>query len=241
MPKIIAVCGASCSGKSTIASKLSAELNGDVGARVLRADDFFKFDQYLTDSCPLKDVGGRTWKDWESTASIDWDGLIQAVRRAAHEPTCPPYLIVEGFLLLAMPESRALFDAAIIIELSKSESWRRRRGRAESMAHLPPGLSNSAEAKNYEVLETYVRSDADRAAFNQVAAERYCSDGPLAWLHLYFEEVLWPAAEEQRVGLADVMKGTPVLRLDGDTPEGKEAWQDARLPEAVGFLRQGFE
>ena len=51
--------------------------------------------------------------------------------------------------------------------------------------HTPQG-----ENTNYEVLDVYVLSDADRKAFLSAAAARHAAtDGELAWLRLYFEEV----------------------------------------------------
>eukprot|EP00930_Biecheleria_cincta_P075943 TRINITY_DN63139_c0_g1_i1.p1 TRINITY_DN63139_c0_g1~~TRINITY_DN63139_c0_g1_i1.p1 ORF type:complete len:276 (+),score=55.53 TRINITY_DN63139_c0_g1_i1:30-830(+) len=238
-PYVVAICGASCSGKSTIASKLSAELNQNPTATPICADDFFKFDQYRTDECPMKPGGtpGHVWKNWESVDSVDWTAFIAEVRRRALAPDCPKYLVVEGFLNLATEESRALFDAAIDVRLSASECWCRRASRARSMAHLPPGFSEGDEERNYEVLETYLPSAADRAAIDKMACERYPGEGNLAWLRMYFDEVLWPAAEEEQLKL-DQIKGLPVLALDAVKPEGKKEWQEKRFPEAMEFLRK---
>lgn len=245
-PYIIGVCGASCSGKTTIASKLAEELNAlkEVGiaqnTEALSGDDFFVFDQYCTDSCPTKKVHGRVWKDWESVDAIDWHSFTTAVEKARRDPACPTYIVIEGFLLLATPESRALFDATINVKLSKEECWRRRRGRAEKMKGLPPGFSSGEEEKNYEVLETYVKTDADRGAFLATAAARYPDEGELAWLRLYFDEVVWPAAEDQQNALEACRGSLPVLELNADIPTGKEEWREAHFPAALNFVRQQF-
>mmetsp|Transcript_44998 Transcript_44998/g.89121 ORF Transcript_44998/g.89121 Transcript_44998/m.89121 type:complete len:272 (-) Transcript_44998:83-898(-) len=232
-PHIVAVCGASCSGKTTIAEKLAAEF-GDL--KIISADDFFLFDQYTGDNCPTINTANRTWKDWESEAAIDWEGFVQKVRHVAEEPGCPHLIVVEGFLLMAHPQSRALFDAAVHVTLSKEECWQRRRSRAESMAHLPPGFSSSEEERNYEVLETYVLSNADHSLFLEEAAKRFPDEGNLAWLRLYFEEVIWPAASEQQVGAsAFEATGRPILRVDGEEPRGREAWEQARAAEVLTF------
>jgi len=169
-PRVSAVCGASCPGKTTIAEKLAGKF-GEL--KIISAHDFFLFDQYTGDICPTIETAGRTWKDWESEAAIDWDGLVQKVRQVAEEPGCPRLIVVEGFLLMARPESRELFDAAVHVTWSKQECWRRRRSRAESMAHLPPGFSSSEKERNYEVLETYVLSSADHSLFLDEAAYRF--------------------------------------------------------------------
>lgn len=315
-PFVIAVCGASCSGKTTIASRLAEQLNrnegvseAEINARLLAAqsldvdsspriarsltrvlsgdadadsppsltraisgpaaglsdlqrarsgqfsqeenqihkastaitaDDFFVFDEYLTDSCPQKEVNGRVWKDWESVDSIDWSSFVWAVKKARADPQCPKYLVVEGFLLLATPESRELFDAVVDVKLSKDECWKRRKGRAESMQHLPPGFSVSDDdPKNYEVLQTYVKSNATESEFSSAAVAQFAAEGDLAWLRLYFEEVIWPAAEEQQK--ASAACGLPMLQLDACVPEGKEAWQEANFPKALDFVRNLFQ
>lgn len=289
-PFVIAVCGTSCCGKTTIAAALAEELNklaappaggppqppglirqvssrvlirsiSEPGCRVssfleqqriaaysrverkeyeaseaIHADDFFVFDQYCTDGCPIKQTSGHVWKDWESTSSIDWEGLVEGIQRAKAQPMCPKYLVVEGFLLLAKPESRALFDAVVEVSISKDECWRRRRARAEKMGHLPPGFSTSEEEKNYEVLETYVQSNVDQDAIHAEATSRYPDQGNLAWLRMYFEEVVWPASVEQADESAKLSAGgLPVLRIDANTPAGKEEWKAANVPRSVEF------
>ena len=49
---------------------------------------------------------------------------------------------------LARPASAELYDAIVSIEITKDVAWERRKGRALSMAHLPPG---TGENTNYEV------------------------------------------------------------------------------------------
>jgi len=298
-PYVIAVCGTTCCGKTTIACSLaeglnkidkppeppagvpekpaltrsvtsraliraisSAKLARSISAPIkvsrdvaydeaerqeyeaseaIHGDDFFVFDQYCTDSCPTKQVGTHVWKDWESISAIDWEELVDGVEKAKVDPTCPKYIVVEGFLLLAKPESRALFDAVVEVPISKEECWRRRRGRAEGMSHLPPGFSTSEEEKNYEILETYVRSDADRDAMHAEAKKRYPEEGELAWLRMYFEEVVWPATLAQADESAELERsGLPVLRIDAGAPPGKEEWKKANIPRAFEFCTKAF-
>merc|ERR1712157_608653 len=138
----------------------------------------------------------------------------------------------------AKPETRGLFSAVINIELSKDECWKRRRARAESMAHLPAGLSLSDEERNYEVLETYLRSDADRDAYKKAAADRFPDEGDLAFLRLYFEEVIWPASLAQKAEVTKLQEaGHPIMTVDADTPAGKDEWMAARFPDIVKFVK----
>ena len=235
-PLVVAVCGTSCSGKSTIASRLARELNGgDPDAAALCQDDSFDYSSFATNNCPLRAAGdGRVWKDWESPDAILWPEYIASVLAAKQAADARPVIVVEGFLLMARPASVELFDAVVSIEITKEEAWRRRRGRAQSMAHLPPG---AGENTNYEVLEVYTREGDDRAAFSALADARYSDEGPLAWLRLYFEECVWPAAQAQQELVAALPRTMPVLRLDGCEPQGSEAWAAARLPQVLSFVQ----
>merc|ERR1712054_64367 len=138
------------------------------------------------------------WKDWESIDSIDWKAFLEALKEAKEDKDGPAYIIVEGFLLLATEESCKLFDAVIDVRLTKEECWKRRRSRAAAMQRLPPGFSNGEDERNYEVLWTYTKSDADHAKFREAAAAQFPLEGELDWLRLYMEEVLGPAAEAQQ-------------------------------------------
>jgi len=206
----------------------------------LHGDHFFLFDKYLTDECPVKEINGHVWKDWESIASIDWPAYLNAVAKEKADKKCPPYLVVEGFLLLATPESQALFDAVIHVKLSKEECWHRRRHRAQSMSHLPPGFATEEEPdRNYEVLETYVKSDADKDAILAEAAQRYPEEGDLAWLRMYFEEVVWPASELQSAEVTQLgSRDIPVKELDAQIPKGPKAWKLENFPPCVTFVHE---
>ena len=109
---------------------------------------------------------------------------------------------------LARPASAEMYDAIVSIEITKDVAWERRKGRALSMAHLPPG---AGENTNYEVLEVYTREGDDRSPFSDLAAKTYAKEegASLAWLRLYFEEVVWPAAEAQQLMVGP--QSAPVL------------------------------
>ena len=177
------------------------------------------------------------WKDWESPQAIRWPQYLASVRDtiAAATRKRQRIVVVEGFLLLAHPESAKLLDAVVSIEITKGVAWARRKGRALSMAHLPPG---AGENTNYEVLEVYTREGDDRSRFSAVAARLYPEERGLAWLRLYFEECVWPAALSQQRMAAALPQDVPVLRLDGDVPEGSQAWAAARVPEVVAFVQR---
>ena len=108
------------------------------------------------------------------------------------------------------------------------------------MAHLPPGCGEPG-VSNYEVRGTYTTAAADRPGITAAATEAFGAEegAALAWLRLYFEEVVWPAAESQLARVEALSKAEPhkVYRTDGCTPAGTAVWAAARLPEAAEFVR----
>ncbi len=50
--------------------------------------------------------------------SVDWAALVAEISSTISS-TAAPYVVVEGFLLLSHPECRALFDAAVVIEVGE--------------------------------------------------------------------------------------------------------------------------
>merc|ERR1719313_1626245 len=126
-------------------------------------------------------ASGAVWKDWESVEGVDWVALAGAVRELQSQKA--EFVVVEGFRLFARPEIRELFDAAVVIDVSEEETWKRRLARAKSMAHLPPG---AGENTNYEVVEVYTRPGPEREAAlnlsqNHLQARAH---GSYAWLRL---------------------------------------------------------
>ena len=76
------------------------------------------------------------WKDWESPQAIRWPQYLASVRDtiAAATRKRQRIVVVEGFLLLAHPESAKLLDAVVSIEITKGVAWARRKGRAPSFS-----------------------------------------------------------------------------------------------------------
>jgi hypothetical protein len=157
-PLIVGIVGVSCSGKSTVASRLSEALNGEGAPPALCQDNYFDYDAYGTDDCPLESVQSgpsrmerrsmgrvapetRVWKDWESPRGIRWAEFGVAIDNAvsAAERQGLPFVVVEGFLLLADPDLASRFDALVAIEVGEAVAWQRRRSRAAAMQGLPVG------------------------------------------------------------------------------------------------------
>ena len=97
--------------------------------------------------------------------------------------------------------------------------------------------AGAGENTNYEVLEVYTREGDDRSHFGSAAKAQYSNEGSLAWLRLYFEEVVWPEAQKQQAMAGNLSSGVPVLLLDGCQTEGPEAWASARVLEVEQFVQ----
>jgi uridine kinase len=120
-PKIIAIAGGSCSGKSTLARYLCDSL-GAQNCRLVCQDDYYH---------DIRDRGGVPTVDFDVPEALDFtllrDNLLALKagepvalprydfttheRREATEPQPPrPFIVVEGILLLDQPELREVFD-----------------------------------------------------------------------------------------------------------------------------------
>jgi len=224
---IVFINGSSCSGKSTLALRLAESMGG----RVLHADDYLDFEMYDDDErSSMKVVDGRHWKNWEAANSMNWSALQEAIEE---EKRKGGLVFVEGFLLFVEPTILKFADAVIQIEITKEECWFRRRERAivysfcqkafnthpDGMQHLPK-KAGSGET-NYEIIEVYTKNDEEmRLKIQNESRRRYPEDGDLAWLHLYFEDVLWPMACEYH---SESPPGSMIVKSE-DFPKKKDEW-----------------
>lgn len=210
---VVFINGSSCAGKSTLALRLADSMGG----RVLHADDYLEFEMFDDDErSPMKIVDGRHWKNWEAANSMNWSALQEAIEE---EKRKGGLVFVEGFLLFVEPTILQFADAVIHIEISKEECWFRRRERAIGMQHLPKKASSGET--NYEIIEVYTKRDDEmRLKIQNESRKRYPEDGDLAWLHLYFEDVLWPMACEYN---SEPPPGSMVVKSE-DFPKKKDKW-----------------
>lgn len=125
-PRILAIAGGSCSGKSTLAAYLRDYIGAE-NCRLIRQDDYYH---------DIRERGGSPMVNFDIPEALDFDLLRnnllafkrnEAVvlpnydftthqRRTPTEPRGPrPLIIVEGILLLAQPELHDLFDHSVYI------------------------------------------------------------------------------------------------------------------------------
>jgi len=123
-PKIIGICGRSCSGKSRIAKKIAEKYPDDV--LIINSDKFFKI---------FNDPKSNKTDGWESPNSIRFDRIIYSVKKlkAGNTTHIPSHrrtedfdkliypkkiVIVEGYLIFTNKELTGLFDLKLFVDIS---------------------------------------------------------------------------------------------------------------------------
>lgn len=125
-PRILAIAGGSCSGKSTLAAYLRDYVGPDI-CRLVRQDDYYH---------DIRERGGSPLVNFDIPEALDFELLRDNLlafkhnksvalpnydftthqRRTPSEPRNPrPLIIVEGILLLGQPELRDVFDHSVFI------------------------------------------------------------------------------------------------------------------------------
>ena len=125
-PRILAVAGGSCSGKSTLAAYLRDYVGAD-NCRLVRQDDYYH---------DIRERGGSPMVNFDIPEALDFDLLRENLmtfkqgqpvalpnydftthqRRTPTEPRNPrPLIIVEGILLLGQPALRDVFDHSVFM------------------------------------------------------------------------------------------------------------------------------
>jgi len=104
-PYIIGIAGPSGGGKSTVAAAIAEKLD----CQVFHTDAYFKKDLPAIQSPD----DGAIYPDWNHPDSVRYDDLLEDLRAAAAGEH--PYILVEGALLFAIPELRALFDYKLFV------------------------------------------------------------------------------------------------------------------------------
>ena len=110
-PFVLGIAGGSCSGKSTLARRVGAELaNFGRSVEVLGLDAFYTRDVVRGPMVTLSD--GTTMFDFNQPTAIDADVAVRAIERTGEE-----FLIVEGLFTLAIERIRARLDYSVFVHL----------------------------------------------------------------------------------------------------------------------------
>lgn len=135
---VIGIAGATCSGKTTVAEKLSGAFKN---SKLLKQDEYF---------LPAEDprhtrVPELNHLNWELLTSLDMERMLREIveilRSRIVEETGEEkrgILILEGFLLFNCKEIADLCDLRYFLDLSRRECWERRKIRT----YDPPDVPN---------------------------------------------------------------------------------------------------
>jgi len=189
-PYLIAIAGGSCSGKTTLAQHLYSAL-GEERAVLMRQDDYYHSHK-----------GGKL-PNFDAPDALDFDRLADDLKRLkGNEAILAPLydftvhkrrketqtiiprnvIILEGILILAMPQLRPLIDYSCFIECSEAIRFERRlkrdiaeRGRTEDSVNaqffgqVAPAHENFVEPSKVYADRVISQSDycADAQALTQ--------------------------------------------------------------------------
>lgn len=124
MPYIVAIAGASGSGKSTFAEQLKNYLertgcNFDNSPNKTARVCVVPADRYFKNPLPtmVSPADGETYPDWNSPESVDMDALYNEVTRIRDSGEAD-YVIVEGVTILCDEKIRAAADVKVFIDAS---------------------------------------------------------------------------------------------------------------------------
>ncbi len=154
---LIGLAGGSASGKSTFAGALLDFLRS--GQPSLRAELISTDAYFLPDtSIPRfrSPSTGRDTPDYNRPDSIDAAQLHADIRTAAAAPQHPDILLVEGLMVLHLPDIRRLFDLRLFLELEGEKRALRRLMRNLGEAYDPIIDSGAASIANYYLESAYI-------------------------------------------------------------------------------------
>jgi uridine kinase len=138
-PFKIGIAGGSASGKSTLAAAIVAELSKrqpGLRAQVTSADRYFRFDEPDMPTFILSSTGEEL-PDCNQPDSIDYARLIADFDAVCCADDAPDVVIVEGLMILYVPELRERFDLRLFVELDADERALRRLVRNVYREHDP--------------------------------------------------------------------------------------------------------
>lgn len=115
MPYVIGIAGGSASGKSTLAVALAKALAPRT-VETINADRFFRRGEPGSPTFVSPTTGLEEF-DCNHPETVDNARLAKAVRDLSEKESPPDVVIVEGHLLLYVPETRAMCDLKVFVEL----------------------------------------------------------------------------------------------------------------------------
>ncbi|HYE29989.1 MAG TPA: uridine kinase [Methylomirabilota bacterium] len=172
-PKLVAIVGGSCSGKTWLATRLEEKL-GHIASR-LSQDDFYHDRSHLP-------PGRRAKLNFDHPRAIDWQALEEVALgcEVGREAAVPHYdfatharaakprawtpkqvVIMEGLWLLHRKALRKAFDFALFLDCSKEVSKERRLKRDQSERNrTPESIQEQLESTVFPMQDRFVAPQA---------------------------------------------------------------------------------
>ena len=124
---IIAVCGPSTSGKSSLVRYLKGEIQKrKINVESLNIDRFFKKPKDM----PKVNVRGRIFLNWDLKESVNWDALYKKVSEINSD-----VLLLDGFILFADQRTLDIADVCIVFEYNLATDFEIALGRRVHRIH----------------------------------------------------------------------------------------------------------
>ena len=117
--RIVGIAGGSASGKSTFTAGLTdvlREARPGIEVSIISADAYYTRDVDNGPSLVLSTTGERIF-DFNHPDAIDQARLVRDIARLGEGSEAPDVILIEGLMVLHIPEIRELLDIKIFIEL----------------------------------------------------------------------------------------------------------------------------
>jgi uridine kinase len=168
---LIGLAGGSASGKSTFAEALVQALRAaraDLAVEKISTDDYFLPNETIpTFQSPTR---GGALPDYNRPDSLDAARLLRDLDARRSATGCPDVLLVEGLMVLHLPEIRDQLDLRLFIELDADQRALRRLVR--NLGHnYDPSDDNSAQG-----IANYFLESAKVGHEKYVEPSRRCAD-----------------------------------------------------------------
>jgi len=150
-PFLVGLAGGSASGKSTFARALIGALNQAGPALTV---ELFSTDAYFLthDRVPtfFSPALARTVPDYNRPDSLDAEAFLRDLDERCASPDAPDALIIEGLMILHLPEIRERCDLRLFVELDADQRALRRMVRNLGTYNDPlGGINTASDIANY--------------------------------------------------------------------------------------------
>jgi uridine kinase len=170
-PYIIAIAGASCAGKTSLARQLKLQL--PAGALIVTLDSYYR-------DLSAFDLADREKHNFDEPDALDWDLFMEHLGELAHgreiekpvydfsahtrvsqtESVAPQdYILIEGLFALHREDAREFYQTSVFIEVSDAVSFSRRLERDTlERGRTPESVRTQYEQTVRPMYNRYVRS-----------------------------------------------------------------------------------